>query len=364
LNIKLAEHEISEIKKGRFEEELTQEELEEISKLSISITERRQYISDFYGELQEIQESKQQQSLERLAFLEAKEKEHQEREQAAKDEQLKQIALRRAATKDGKEVIRAETSKELEDLKNIWDEIKLATPTYSEIKAKTDKTIDRIGDGSGNSGGTLIGTGLLGTIPIVSTFATPAMLSDAVEKTASYVRREARCDIPTTVQNIIADATIELEHSKRLISEKIGKLITKREKEVKNALVVIGDLETLNAEKVKDIEALQENLKELEQRTEREITELRANKAQEIKDLQAQAERETQALQASIKELNKKLQTYELKAQEYKQKAQTFYQQSEKTKPKAKMENPETRETELTARLGEALHMGKIANDG
>lgn len=187
-----------------------------------------------------------------------------------------------ASTSEGKEVIKAEISQELEKAKKNFDNLQISQVKHETIKNEiTEKLLElheRIGGEAAIN--------LLVDYNRLNGFFDSKVEAQKKRKAKAEKVAEA---VGKTVMRAVSDTITDLEAQKNKISKKVGKLIEARNQEVIEAREVIRGLETLHNE------ALAKN-----------------------KDLKQKSDREISNLQAAIKKLNNELKEFQNKGEQYK----------------------------------------------
>ena len=238
-----------------------------------------------------------------------KEKQEQEKQQQEQAEQkrLQDLALwKSAATKDGKEVIRAETSKALTQVKDKFKALKIKEFDPKKVEEKVKRRAEE-------------------ATRIILDSSTFSKVFDF-----STIRNEYRNKLSEgmaiTAKKFIREAVSDLEKETEQATELLNQLIEARDEEVKNALVVINDLETLLTEK------------------QNEYSELEAKSEEQVRNLQ----KEITKLNSQIAEIKKKEQHH---ANLYQNELNKHLEQERAGKQKTKLVmNNETQELQATIR--------------
>ena len=99
---------------------------------------------------------------------------------------------------------------------------------------------------------------------------------------------EVKEELEKIVKKLVVNAVSDLEHQKKKISKKVGKVIAARELEVAEAKEIIKGLETISQ-----------------------------NQQNKIKDLREKSDREIKSLQESIRKLTENLEEFQNKETKY-----------------------------------------------
>lgn len=227
-----------------------------------------------------------------------------------------------ASTAKGKEIIKAEITKELTEAKEIFANFQVSKASKEEISRKAKKKLESLEQ-----------KGLI-QIPmkkyLIFRIGEPG-------GTTWKKSEELREKLEETVLKLVDKTTTDLEKAKKKVLKKMDAVIEAREKEVTQAKKAIEALEIVNRER-----------------------------KEEIKDLKAKSTREINNLQESIKELKKALVEYENKKKEFEKDAKKYFQ-NEKNWLKPDMPEGEKSNTDLTPYLEEINKLkfnGKWALEG
>src|SRR6185437_2091011 len=211
-----------------------------------------------------------------------------------------------ASTAKGKEIIKAEITKELTEAKEIFANFQVSKASKEEISRKAKKKLESLEQ-----------KGLI-QIPmkkyLIFRIGEPG-------GTTWKKSEELREKLEETVLKLVDKTTTDLEKAKKKVLKKMDAVIEAREKEVTQAKKAIEALEIVNRER-----------------------------KEEIKDLKAKSTREINNLQESIKELKKALVEYENKKKEFEKDAKKYFQ-NEKNLLKPDMPEGEKSNTDLTPYL-------------
>lgn len=166
----------------------------------------------------------------------------------------------RVSTSEGKEVIKAEISQELEKAKKIFDNFQISPVKHETVKNEITEKLLELHERQGCEAEINLMTDY--NYNYKSLFDSKA---EAQKKRKAKAEKVAEA-IGKTVIGIVSDTLTDLETQKKKISKKIGKLIEARNQEVADAKEIIGGLETINREKENKIEDLRTQIKELNSR--------------------------------------------------------------------------------------------------
>lgn len=187
---------------------------------------------------------------------------------------------KRAGTNEGKEVIKAEISQELEKAKKIFDGFQISQVKHETVKNEIKEKLLELHERKDCEA----------EIDLVVDRS--MFFIDSKEE--SRKKRQAKAEkvaeaMGKTVMKMVSDTITDLETQKNKISKKIGKLIDARNQEVIEAREIIQALETINQE-VKNENA----------------------------DLKDKSDREIKVLHEAIKKLNNELKEFKNKGEQYK----------------------------------------------
>lgn len=287
------------------------------------------------------------------------------------EEALKSARRERAvSTAQGKEVIQAKISQELNEVKATFENLKVSEVSSEEISNKLAKKLEQVKQISVRE--IDLGDRIITNLPLLSNLIPGSVAGQVAGKFKSEMLKEGE----KMVKKLVEKSTEDLEKQRKKAVKKIGVLIQARDKEVKGAQEVISKMESvinkLQEELLKEKEEAEKNIadyqkkhQDLTEEKEEEIQQLKeasSNKYKELKDLSAV---EIKKLQESIKELMEEVKDWEnrekkLKEErelrlnkEYKQKAELEEQGIKKSlmdpEEKIRMLKKEVEEMRFTA---------------
>jgi hypothetical protein len=243
-----------------------------------------------------------------------------------------------ASTGKGKEVIKAEISKELIEAKEIFTNFQISETSKEEISRKIKKRLWNLND-----------RGII------------AFSQMGIFYETNWKRSETEKELEETVIKLVNETTTDLEKQKKKVLKKMDALIEKREKEVAEAKKVIEALEVVNRERKNEIKGLQEGIRELN----KQLKEYREKEKDAQNFLKKQREAERKRAMEADNNINQPIQDNQSKIkqlQDYINTLELSLKLAEDSRDQRELELEHTK-NEIARKNNELERKMKIADD-